>query len=266
MFKNYQKGVSLYLALMIMFILIAIGLGISLIIVSQMKMMKGMGDSVVAFYAADTGIEHSLYNYRIQGGDGNVSGSCGTDCEYNVTASGNTWKSKGSFAKAKRAIEITSPVAGLCNFTLDTQCGAPPQPCLPLQPPPCSGVVACWGTNAYDFCDVTVTAEVIPGYSCTTVTFSTNGIDLGGGCYRYDSTVDPALDGFEFEACFLPSSCDLLPGSCSVTLDLERGAAAPPPTVGVSTSITIYGKADGTEKSTQLKVDLWSMPTCLVPW
>ncbi len=56
-----QKGVSIYLALMIMSILLAIGLGISLIIVSQMKTIKGMGDSVVAFYAADTGIERALY-------------------------------------------------------------------------------------------------------------------------------------------------------------------------------------------------------------
>jgi len=59
--KIKERGVALYLALMIMFILIAIGLGVSLIIVSQMKMMKGMGDSVVAFYAADTGIDKTIF-------------------------------------------------------------------------------------------------------------------------------------------------------------------------------------------------------------
>ena len=55
-----QKGISLYLALMIMTILLAIGIGISTIIVSQMKMIREMGDSVIAFYAADTGIERLI--------------------------------------------------------------------------------------------------------------------------------------------------------------------------------------------------------------
>lgn len=59
--QNPDKGVSIYLTLMIMFILLAVGLGISTILVSQMKMIKGMGDSVIAFYAADTGIERILY-------------------------------------------------------------------------------------------------------------------------------------------------------------------------------------------------------------
>jgi len=59
--QNLEKGVSLYLALIIMTILLAIGVGISTIIISQMKMIGGMGDSVVAFHAADTGIERALY-------------------------------------------------------------------------------------------------------------------------------------------------------------------------------------------------------------
>ena len=112
MFKNYQKGVSLYLALMIMFISIAIGLGVSLIIVSQMKMIRGMGDSVIALYIADTGIEHSLYDRRKGGGTGEIpdtdfgggsykvnccGGDCGQDCRESV----------GSFKIVKRGIEVT---------------------------------------------------------------------------------------------------------------------------------------------------------------
>ena len=58
--QNFEKGVSLYLALIIMSVLLAIALGISTIILSQMKMITGMGDSVVALYAADTGIEVAL--------------------------------------------------------------------------------------------------------------------------------------------------------------------------------------------------------------
>ena len=111
MFKNSKKGVSLYLALMIMFILLAIGLGISLIIVSQMKMMKGMGDSVVAFYAADTGIEHSLYNKRVKGETGEISDTPLGEASYEITKifGENIWQSVGTFKGVKRAVEISYP-------------------------------------------------------------------------------------------------------------------------------------------------------------
>jgi len=63
-----QRGVSIYLALIIMVVLLGIGLGLSSILIGQIKMMRGMGYSVVAFYAADTGIEKELFykNYRTQ--------------------------------------------------------------------------------------------------------------------------------------------------------------------------------------------------------
>ena len=60
--QNSQKGVSLLLAVFISSLLLALSLGISAILISQIKMIKGMGDSVIAFYAADTGIEQALYN------------------------------------------------------------------------------------------------------------------------------------------------------------------------------------------------------------
>jgi len=44
-----------------MAILLAIGLGLSTLIISQMKMIREMGDSVIALHAADTGIERALY-------------------------------------------------------------------------------------------------------------------------------------------------------------------------------------------------------------
>jgi Tfp pilus assembly protein PilX len=56
-----QSGVSLYFAIVVMAILLAIGFGLSTIIISQMRTIRGMGDSVIAFYAADTGIERALY-------------------------------------------------------------------------------------------------------------------------------------------------------------------------------------------------------------
>jgi len=60
MSKFYQKGVSLYLTIIIMVILLAIVLGVSAILLGQLKTIKGMENSVVAFYAAETGIEEAL--------------------------------------------------------------------------------------------------------------------------------------------------------------------------------------------------------------
>jgi len=56
-----QKGVSLYFAIIILSILLAIVLGLATILVGQTRMIKGMGDSVAAFFAADTGVEQVLY-------------------------------------------------------------------------------------------------------------------------------------------------------------------------------------------------------------
>ena len=53
-------GVSLYLALMIMTMLLAIAFGLSTIFLGQTKMIRTMGYSVTAFYAADAGIEKVL--------------------------------------------------------------------------------------------------------------------------------------------------------------------------------------------------------------
>jgi hypothetical protein len=100
---------------MIMFILIAIALGVSLIIVSQMKMMKGMGDSVVALYAADTGIENALYQHRKQGSIDPIPNTPLGEASYTATYEENPltgeskWKSSGSYGGVKRAIEITHP-------------------------------------------------------------------------------------------------------------------------------------------------------------
>ena len=61
MSKNkHQQGTTLYLSVMIMTILLAIAFGLSSIFLGQTKMIRGMGYSVIAFYAADTGIEEIL--------------------------------------------------------------------------------------------------------------------------------------------------------------------------------------------------------------
>lgn len=63
--SHSEKGISLYLTVLILTILLAISLGMSRILVSQMKIVGGMGNSVIAFYAADTGTEKVLYEDKL---------------------------------------------------------------------------------------------------------------------------------------------------------------------------------------------------------
>jgi len=58
--KIFQRGISLYLAIIVLAIVLAAALGLAAILVGQIKIIRGMGNSVVAFYAADTGIEQVL--------------------------------------------------------------------------------------------------------------------------------------------------------------------------------------------------------------
>jgi hypothetical protein len=55
-----QRGVSLYLSVILMTMLLALVLGISTILFRQLQAIRGMEDSVVALYAADSGIEKVL--------------------------------------------------------------------------------------------------------------------------------------------------------------------------------------------------------------
>jgi|SRR3989344_5622346 len=56
-----QKGVSIYLSLVIMAVLLAITLGLNSILFGQVKIIRNIGYSVAAFYAAETGIEEALF-------------------------------------------------------------------------------------------------------------------------------------------------------------------------------------------------------------
>ena len=93
-----------------MSVILAIGLGLSIILIQQTKMMVGIGNSVVAFYAADSGIEKSLYDILKKGGTGNVSENWGLNYGYQVTVtpcgSKSCVKSIGTYQETKRAIEV----------------------------------------------------------------------------------------------------------------------------------------------------------------
>jgi len=60
-FKTSQRGLALFLTTIVLTVILAITLGISGTFISQTKTLKDIGNSVIAFYAADTGIEHALF-------------------------------------------------------------------------------------------------------------------------------------------------------------------------------------------------------------
>ncbi|MBA7611115.1 hypothetical protein ES703_63401 [subsurface metagenome] len=113
--NKLQQGTSLYLSLMIMTILLSIALGLSTIFIGQSKMIKALGNSVIAFYAADAGVEEVLINrsnpldipqtslpngatYQVFVAAGGV-GDCASENNYCI-------KSVGIYQETRRAIEI----------------------------------------------------------------------------------------------------------------------------------------------------------------
>jgi len=107
------------LAVLLMGIILAIALGLTTIAINQLKMIKGLGDSVVAFYAADTGIEVSLYDFYkgagIQDHSGSVGGATYSANGFSVPPNSSDcpapnqyycFKSVGSYLGTRRAIEI----------------------------------------------------------------------------------------------------------------------------------------------------------------
>lgn len=111
--KITERGVSLYLAIIVMAVILGIALGISAILLAQIKMIRGMGDSVVALYAADTGIERVLKE------GASASGVLDNGASYTATkinagnpgcssppASFYCIKSVGTYKGTRRAIEV----------------------------------------------------------------------------------------------------------------------------------------------------------------
>lgn len=109
-----QKGISLVLVVLVVTVVLSIALGVSSILVTQVKILRNIGYSVVAFYAADTGIERVLLDsppaniQETELGNGATftvevtEGGAGL-CE----ADNYCIKSVGEYRNTKRAIEIT---------------------------------------------------------------------------------------------------------------------------------------------------------------
>ncbi|OGZ18670.1 MAG: hypothetical protein A2175_00025 [Candidatus Nealsonbacteria bacterium RBG_13_42_11] len=111
--------------------ILAIGAGVSVIVLQETKMVKQVGNSVISFYAADSGIEMQLFDlYKKESHEsGYENVSLSNDSVYSVTAECSKYNigercvltpnpdsscdapnyclnSIGTYEKTKRAIEI----------------------------------------------------------------------------------------------------------------------------------------------------------------
>jgi len=87
----------LIITFFVMIIILAVVLSISVLLYSEVKIIKNMSDSVVAFYAADSGAEKALYYDRqviihegvVRGICDICESGCGTDCSDCSTTGSN---------------------------------------------------------------------------------------------------------------------------------------------------------------------------------
>jgi hypothetical protein len=104
-----KKGSTILFAILLLFILMVGALGFSSVLLLQIRMVSNIGNSVQAYFAAETGIENALYS------NGEVSGTLGDNIDYIVKDCSNPvntcskltgFKSTGSFRGTKRSIEV----------------------------------------------------------------------------------------------------------------------------------------------------------------
>ena len=118
--KKNQKGVSLYLTIVILSVLTASLLALTSIAISQIKVIYKIGDSVVAFYAADSGAEQLLYEkllYESPGGESYLSANAGKCPVFSgnvglatyrvcVDSSGTSVYSTGTYKETERRVGL----------------------------------------------------------------------------------------------------------------------------------------------------------------
>ena len=112
--RENKRGIAIYCAMAVLSIVLAIALGVGLLTSERIKMLNEAGDSVVAFSAAQTGIEKVLFLGISSASDPNCSlvgllgeasyeiscYDCGAASEFVCV------KSIGGYKNARRAVRI----------------------------------------------------------------------------------------------------------------------------------------------------------------
>lgn len=117
---NNSRGIAFVLTLIIMTGLLALALGITALLIREIKLSQEIADSVVAYGAADAGIERFMYGVNKESLDPSLC-VCGVSNCYSANLSNNTSyvvctkqatppieiKSTGTFGSTNRSIQIT---------------------------------------------------------------------------------------------------------------------------------------------------------------
>lgn len=126
-----EKGVALYLTIIVMALLLAMIFGLGLSFVGQVKLLRGVGHSMVVLYAAEAGLESALYQ-DLQGMDITLcdgTGGAPTFCQgtflneasYEIlvqlpggdcTAEAYCVESRGELGQSARALRISVDSVG----------------------------------------------------------------------------------------------------------------------------------------------------------
>jgi len=108
-----KKGISLIFVILIISVILNIAFGVSGILITQIKVLRDVGHSVISFYAADSGIENVLLVVPPVGTTTDLGN--GVTFKVEVTSGGEgdcpflsnyCIKSIGKYRETKRAIEI----------------------------------------------------------------------------------------------------------------------------------------------------------------
>ena len=79
-----QRGVSLYLTVFVMIVILGIALGLSSTLFTQLELIGGIDDSLIAFYAAEAGVERQLYEGTLPPPVVNYTGTLSNGASYEV--------------------------------------------------------------------------------------------------------------------------------------------------------------------------------------
>lgn len=113
---KHNKGISLILTLLVMAAILAIALGVSRLSLGEIKLIRDIPQSLIAYYAAEAGVERGLYEKRVNDVDLTIP-DCSSGGElldngsrYSVTVTGGTTitiQANGCYGNIKRAIEVS---------------------------------------------------------------------------------------------------------------------------------------------------------------
>lgn len=113
--KNNQKAAAILLSLLILSALLVIAFGISSLSLGEIKLVRDIPKSLIAYYSADSGIEWVMYEERQMGG-ATTTADCsvllGNGISYGINEvkrSGGivTIKVTGCYDNIRRAIQIS---------------------------------------------------------------------------------------------------------------------------------------------------------------